>query len=304
MFCRLKFKNANITNKCDILKATFVGILTGSITSASQIDSNLFEVANSDIIEGSYGLCSWEVLYSDNYSTILHKESTLIPGKFKYLRLRTPDYPTNSHLYIETGDSFSTNTLTNLIAVSSYLKTETSVNRYAFISASNDFFVPANFGCEAGNFVISAFVEGFNWPYEQYSLEGRMKILFVNGVSGGINVINIEISNQYNAQDNSYRGPVIVGNRCIGLNYDINTQVGYTKEEDLTTNAYVLVPFVPRMLEFGWVGGNMSKVCGLYMGTSITISDPAVVTIGENTYQLIRPYPTSNNASATFYLKH
>lgn len=303
MFCRLKFKNTDITNKCDVLKSTFAGILTGTITQASQLSDVLWDKDNSEIIEGSYGTCSWEVFYQDNYNTILRKESTIIPGKYKYIGVRTPDYPTNSHMYLETGNGFSTNTLTNVIHCQQYYRTENANNRYAYVSASNDFFVAASFGHEAGNFTIMALSEGFNWPYEQYALEGRMKMIRINGVVGGINVWDFAVSNQYNVQDNSYRGPVYNGNRFVGFNTDYNAQIPYTKEADLTTDTHILVPFVPRMLEYGWAGGNMSKICGLYLGTSIVVSVPTVISIGEHTYQLIRPYPDSSAAFATFYLR-
>lgn len=303
MFCRLKFKNADITNKCDVLRNTFVGILTGTITNANQLSTDLFETANSDIIEGSYGLCSWENIYSDTTRAVLRKESTVIPGKYKYLQFYIPDPPTNSQLYLETGNGFNTNSVTQLARMDQYITTTYAVNRYAYFSASNDFMVAANFAHTENNFIAPAFVEGFNWPYEQYSLEGRMKIIRIAG-STGITVWDQAISYFYSPHNNNYSGSISIGQRCVGLNFNIGENIGYTKESDLTTESHVLVPFVPRVLEQGWAGGNLSAVCGYYLGTSIITGSQATVDIGGNTYQIIRPYISSSSLPSTFYLRH
>lgn len=304
MFSKLKFVGTSTTDKATVLKDTVVGMLSGTITQTAHLDDSLFVRVECEVVEGSLGACSWESIFSDTTRTLLRSPSNIV-GKYNYLEV-TANAPTNTTLVVKSGNAVVNDVLQNVIGAGEVIRLADFSGNSCQISASNKSLVLCNMSHNAGNLhdyhYVLAFVESTNQKYAAISEEGTMKELSIQSVLTGLSFFGFYVSNLYNPFANTHAaGASNVSNVFTHLQFDLNTFIPLSRDAVLDP-AHMLIPFDACSLVTGWIGGNLSQTCGLYLTSSLLTTEEVKLTLDTTEFQVIRPY-MSGTPNCTFLLK-
>lgn len=307
MFANIKTKNILSRNNC--LLKLIRDILTGDLTNATALNSTYFEPSISSIYAGSAGFPSWNLLWSDSVD----------PNTVNSCILTSPSYDTTRTNYIKlsigsgagflnitTGTSDSSGVLDNEVYIPTVAVSPAAniFNDYVsykniFISATNHSLIISNcfattyFATQEALFVA---VDMVTDQTNRFSLEASMKIGYASN-----NNLQLSCSNFYNPRTDLYAGTTPTVLSAYNINSIYNT-IGLSRKPDLQNNMNLVIPIAVNRLSDGWLGENISNVCGLYLSTSTTFTDGELVTIDSTRFIAINPTSNKTPVSTTRYL--
>ena len=324
-------KNGTSSGSGQSMVKTLAGILAGSITSTTQLDSNFFTQASSFFETGSYSTSYWSV-ESDNSSSsgsgtiILSSPSRLSNGRKNYLAL---NYLT-TYFWCVVCDSLVGGAMQN--STEAYCNNDPALSSHGF-SSNYDAFISAKMNiCFANGFVLiwsptcwprylgsASYRQSYLFlglemtsnPYDAYSLEGTFKAFSFWGYSGwaaGAIAATIGISNMYQPKTDTYVSSSRWMNSYNNYLTSNGTLVGPTRCSSTLTAAHLIVPITFNRFNVGWMGANVSEKSGLYLSTSIVngwpVTNDDFVTLGTDTFRVFSPGASGvPMASATLLIK-
>lgn len=274
-------------------------ILTGSYTSTSQLSSTYFDLSTSSFTPGYYGV---PTSYWTLSSGILNKPSG-IAGKTNYLKIEA----SGTNIIVSSGNSAS---LSNPISVT-LNSFSSAVLQPIYVRFDSTGFVhiwAPQFSHQNGSYeyyrnAVLAVPMNLN-PYDSYSNEGSIKLLSSQGLYDSYSsrfsqTSQLLVSNFYNASSDTYTPTkalnlfnVINANAVNVANPSPETlNIGVSKDSNLNENKQMLVPLIYRSLDCGWIGGNISTLTGLYLGSSGNFSGDELVTVDSDLYKVILGIP-------------
>jgi hypothetical protein len=286
MFVKLKRTSTVVTNHGQLIMDTIVGLLTGTIAGVNDLGV-IWDKTQCLFEAGSYPALStpWTVLYTAASASapvrILSHPST-ISGKTNYLAIVGASY---NQVYLGSGAAFATNTVLYPSSPAYYMFNAESANQTFYIRFADSFVHIYSTMVYSANIYNAAAVDFNLNPYDEYSEEASLKILSLNYAVAGFTP-QLLVSKGYLPETDSY-----VATKGINLCYNLDSiartaSIGVSKAENLYDNTHLLVPLVFNDFSTGWLGGNISEICGIYMSTSSGFSTDQTVTIGSDVYHV------------------
>jgi hypothetical protein len=284
MFIKL-MNNDVVAGRFQYITKTLEGILTGAITSPSQLNSGFFLQGQSKFTVGAYPTPTyWTSLYNLTTSVssgkiILSKPSAIV-GKNNYLQI---SYDT-SYIYMATGTAFAANTLTNIGTLTYALPLGVEFTPiYLRFADSFVHLFSKTFTATASYIALG--MEITSNPYDSYSQEAAFKLLQLAWVynAGGLST-TLHISNMFAPNNQTYTA----NNSTISPAYNItqaNTDaIATTRGENLQDNQLLVVPLIFNQLSTGWLGANISELTGLYLCSNQGLAGGEYVTVNGETF--------------------
>lgn len=278
------------------LASAINSILIGSFTSTSQLSADYFNQSTSSFTPGYYGVPTSYWTLNGGGSGVLSKPSG-ISGKTNYLKIAA----SSTNIVVSTGNSSAAGVIQNEISVTlSAFGNATLQPIYVRFDSTGFVHIWApqwSVGSSPVRYSVLAIPVNLH-PYDTYSSEGSIKLLHIQGYYNSVTTyyvtIQLLVSNFYNASSDTYTSTKTL----IPFNFTNPNSpssqildIGISKDSNLNENKQMLVPLIFRSLDCGWVGGNMSTLTGLYLGSSENFSGDELVTVGSDLYKVILGIP-------------
>ena len=234
---------------------SYVGILCGTITNTSQLDSSKFNISRCLLIVGSYFNGTVWTLHSIGNSDSGGSAIVYCAGKYKtnYLCFSW----TTTSLQVFTGDGISNGSLTNATSNNGVMLYSNNTNAFEWMAGirCNEFFVHC-----WNDSQFSMIGVALTSDYDKFSREGSFKLLALD--TGSTPVFKLYIVNRYNPYRNVHEGNVVL-TEAYSISNARLTAIGRSCTQGET--AAFLVPLLYNDLSIGWQGGNVSAIAKVYL---------------------------------------
>ena len=327
MFASLR-KNSDGTNSGQLIVRTIAAVLTGTYTSPSNLPSAMFDQASSSFLTGSYAIPTyWTMVLDSSASSGSGSILLSLPSKFGKTNYLLLCYAGTHRVYFQTGNAYVSSTLQNMVEAYPFndpgwptygLNTgDAFVNLYLNIVFADNFVIiwsPDMVTSYSSWYWQNMFVgvDMSNNAYDSYSQEGTFKIFSFFGRSDYQYQLwgTIGVSNFYTPVSDSYTTRLVWGT-CYNnwLNDTNNTVklVDVSRQSNAIDPNHLLVPICFTNLSKGWLGGNISNLCGLYLTTSSangwTVTNNDTVTIGNFDYRVLNKGAGNAMGANTFLIR-
>lgn len=307
MFASIKTKT--IASRNNALFRLVRDLMTGTLTDRTNLDSTYFDTMLSTIAAGNAGTPAWTQVWSDNANAALATACVLTSPSYdtsrtNYLKLSIGTGA--GHLNISTGTNQTAGVMENEVFIptattggATNIFNDYVSNKVIFISASNHHLAMTN--CFATTYfattdAIFVAVDMVKDQHARFDSEASMKVGYVSN-----SAVSLNVSNFYNPRTDLYSGVTPVAVSAYNIQ-GVYTSVAISRKADMVSNMNLILPVTVNRLSDGWLGENISDLCGIYLTTTTTFADGEIVTIDATKFYAVNPTANRTPANTTRFL--